>query len=320
MILLTGGSGFVGQALINNKNIQSLGTTVVGRRPNTSLSNNIRQIVIGDFLPSTEWSSHVSGIDTVIHLAGRVHVMHETASDPLSEFRKTNTASTLNLASQAASSGVRRFIFLSSIKVNGEFSQPGNPFTPDDTHIPTDPYGLSKFEAEQGLRKLANQTGMEVVIIRPPLVYGPGVSGNFLSMIEWLQYGYPLPLGSIHNKRSFVALDNLIDLIITCIHNPVAANQTFLVSDGEDLSTTELLRRTGFAFERPVRLMPVPVRLLKLGAKFLGKLATAQRLLDSLQVDISKTRDLLDWEPCVTIDEALKKTAKAYLQDKYSSG
>ena len=308
MLLLTGGSGFVGQALTNNQTIQSLGITVVGRRPNISLSSNIRQITIGDFLPSTEWSRYLPGIDTVIHLAARVHVISETASDPLAEFRKTNTASTLNLASQAAASGVSRFIFLSSIKVIGEFSQPGKPFTSDDINIPTDPYGLSKFEAEQGLRKLANQTGMEVVIIRPPLIYGPGVKANFLEMMRWLDKGVPLPLGAINNKRSLVALENLVDLIITCIDHPAAANQTFLAGDGEDLSTTELLSRISKALGKPARLIPVPERLLKIGLNAVGKKDIAQRLCGSLQVDISKAKDLLGWEPPVSVDDGLKKT------------
>lgn len=183
------------------------------------------------------------GHGVVIHSAARVHVMDEQSADPLAEFRKMNVDGTLNLARQAAAAGVRRFIFISSIKVNGEGTVLGKPYTAMDTPSPQDPYGISKMEAEQGLRQIAQDTGMEVVIIRPVLVYGPGVKANFRSMVNWMNKGVPLPLGSIYNKRSMVALDNLVDLVVTCIDHPAAANQTFLESDGEDLSTTEMLRR-----------------------------------------------------------------------------
>lgn len=221
-----------------------------------------------------------------------------------------NVAGTLNLARQAASAGVERFVFLSSIKVNGEQTRPGQRFNPDDQPVPEDPYGMSKWEAELGLRKVAEESGMEVVIIRPPLVYGPGVKGNFASIQRLVARGLPLPLGAIHNKRSLVALDNLIDLIITCVDHPAAANQVFLVSDGEDLSTSELLRRVGSAMGRPARLLPVPSALIYLGATILGKKAIAQRLLGSLQVDISKARDLLDWDPPISVDEGLRRCLK----------
>jgi len=242
--------------------------------------------------------------------------MHETANDPLAEFRKVNVDGTLNLARQAAAAGVRRFIFISSIKVNGEGSALGAPYLADAKPAPADPYGISKMEAEQGLRALAAETGMEVVIIRPVLVYGPGVKANFRSMMSWLNKGVPLPLGAIHNQRSLVALDNLVDLIVTCIDHPAAANQTFLVSDGEDLSTTELLRRMGAALGKPARLLPVPAFMLQAGAALLGKRDMAQRLCGSLQVDISKTRELLNWTPPVSVDQALAKTAAHFLHDQ----
>jgi nucleoside-diphosphate-sugar epimerase len=245
-----------------------------------------------------------------MHIAARVHVMNERAGDPLAEFRRVNVDGTLNLARQAASAGANRFVFVSSIKVNGESTTETQPFTAADTPAPQDPYGISKMEAEQGLRQIAAETGMEVVIVRPPLVYGPGVKANFASMMRAVQRGLPLPLGSVtHNRRSFVALDNLVDLLITCIDHPAAANQTFLVSDGEDLSTTDLLRRLGQALNKPARLFPVPPSLLQLGANLLGKGDMAQRLLGNLQVDISHTRNTLNWTPPISVDEGLRRAA-----------
>jgi nucleoside-diphosphate-sugar epimerase len=235
--------------------------------------------------------------------------MKDVASDPLAEFREINVAGTLNLARQAALHGVKRFIYISSIKVNGEQTAAGHPFTPSDTPNPSGPYGISKFEAEDGLRQIAEQTGMEAVIIRPVLVYGPGVKGNFLSMMRWLRNGIPLPLGAIHNARSLVALDNLIDLIVSCLRHPAAANQTFLVSDGEDLSTTELLKRTAAAMGINVRLIPVPAPIIQAGITLLGNRDIARRLCGSLQVDIGKTRELLNWTPPVAIDEGLRRAA-----------
>jgi nucleoside-diphosphate-sugar epimerase len=245
----------------------------------------------------------------MVHLAARVHVMRDESLDPLSEFRKSNVEGTLRLATQVAQARVKRFIFISSVKVNGEQTQAGHPFRADDLPAPQDPYGISKLEAEVGLREIARQTGMEVVIIRPPLVYGPGVKANFASMVKWLQRGVPLPLGAVHNQRSLVALDNLVDLIITCIDHPAAANQTFLVSDGEDVSTTELLRRMAAALKAPARLIPVPQYLLEWGATLAGKQAVSQRLFSSLQVDIMSTRKLLGWAPPVSLDQGLAQVA-----------
>lgn len=268
-------------------------------------------LVVGDLGPDTQWNSALRDVNTVIHLAARVHVMCDNAADPLAEFRRVNVAGTLNLARQAVAAGTKRFIFISTIKVNGEETTLGRPFTSSDLPDPQDAYGISKHEAEECLRQLAEETGLEVVIIRPPLVYGPGVKGNFHSMMRWINKGVPLPLGAIHNQRSLIALDTLVDFIITCIDHPAAANQTFLVADGEDLSTTDLLRRVGQAMGKPARLIPVPMSVLKIGARLLGKQSMAQRLCGNLQVDISKAREVLGWSPPVSVDEGLRRAVRA---------
>jgi nucleoside-diphosphate-sugar epimerase len=233
--------------------------------------------------------------------------MHESSADPLAAFRAVNVEGTLNLARQAAAGGVKRFVFVSSVKVNGEETELDQPFNEDDEPCPIDPYGISKMEAEQGLRQLSADTGMEVVIIRPPLVYGPGVKANFAALIRAVQRGWPLPLGALYNQRSLVALDNLVDFIVTCITHPQAANQTFLVSDGQDRSTTELLRSMAQAARVPARLLPVPVWALQAGASLLGKGDSVQRLCGNLQVDISKARNLLGWVPPVSVEEGLRR-------------
>lgn len=312
-VLLTGASGFVGNRLLLALLRRGCRVRAPLRRRLENDSPQLEQWHLNRDLSQQDWREALVGQRVVIHTAARVHVMDERALDPLAEFRRVNVVGTLNLARQAAAADVKRFIYLSSIKVNGEFTQPGRAFTADDPPAPIDPYGVSKQEAEDGLRQIAQSTGMEVVIIRPPLVYGPGVKANFLSMMRWLYKGIPLPLGAINNRRSLVALDNLVDLIVTCIDHPAAANQTFLAGDGEDLSTTELLRRMGAALGRPARLIPVPPALLSAGATMLGKRAVSQRLLGSLQVDISKTRALLGWTPPVSVDEALRKTAAHFL-------
>lgn len=315
-VLVTGASGFVGRAVWLRLNGMS-GVTAVGsvRRAGVFAEPGASPVTVGALSAQTDWSAALAGVHAVVHTAARVHVMQEAATDPLEEFRRVNVQGTLNLARQAAAVGARRFVFVSSIKVNGEATQLGRPFTADDAPAPLDAYGVSKMEAEQGLREIALQTGMEVVIIRPPLVYGPGVKANFAAMMRWLRRGVPLPLGAIHNQRSLVALDNLVDLIVTCLTHPAAANQTFLVSDGEDVSTTELLRRMGQAMGRPARLVPVPAGLLKLAATMVGKRDVAQRLCGSLQVDIGKTRRLLDWTPPLSLDQGLRKAAEGYVRE-----
>ncbi len=282
------------------------------RRPSVDFSSNVLSVQVGDLSANTDWSAALVGVKVVIHAAGRAHVLNDVADDPLAEFRHVNVRGTLALAQQAVQAGVKRFIFISSIGVNG--NQSSRPFTVEDVPSPAEPYAVSKYEAELALHQLATETGIEVVIIRPPLVYGPNAPGNFNRLIKIVSSGVPLPLGATRNRRSLVALDNLVDLIATCVDHPAAANQTFLVSDGEDLSTTELLRRMGSALGKPARLLPVPCWMLEAGAAMLGKRALSQRLCGSLQVDISKTRELLNWTPPVSVDEALHKTAKHFLE------
>ncbi len=311
-ILLTGATGFVGLALTQALLQRGYLPKATVRNISTNLPTTVQQIYLGDLLPTTNWKTSCTDIDTIIHLAARAHILKEQISNPLAAFQETNTAATLNLAQQAAETGVRRFIFISSIGVNGNQTF-NTPFTAEDNPSPKEPYAISKYEAEIGLREIASQTGMEIVIIRPPLVYGPNAPGNFARFIKAAASSLPLPLGSIHNQRSFVAIENLVDLITLCIDHPAATNQTFLVSDGEDLSTTYLLRRLGSALNKPARLLPVPQVMLTTALHLLGKETIAQRLCRNLQVDISKTCDLLGWQPIISVDEALQKTAHAWL-------
>ncbi|WP_447742104.1 UDP-glucose 4-epimerase family protein [Pseudomonas laurentiana] len=311
-VFLTGASGFVGSAIL--RRLVSDGTPVIAavRQGNLAPSPLVRSVQFQAFEQESDWGGALAECDVVVHSAARVHVMNDTETDPLAAFRRVNVEGTLALARQAVAAGVKRFVFISSIKVNGEGTQPGKPYSANDTPQPQDPYGISKLEAETALQALARESGLEVVIVRPVLVYGPGVKANFLNMMRWLDRGIPLPFGAINNRRSLVALDNLVDLVVTCISHEAAANQVFLVSDGEDLSTTQLLRRMGRALGRPARLLPVPAGLLSASAKALGKGSLSQRLCGSLQVDINKTRDLLGWHPPVSVDTALQAAARHY--------
>ena len=316
-ILVTGGSGFVGKALLERLAGNPVwATRALVRKPPVQRVQAVDYRLFTELSAIDATSKHLEQVDTVIHLASRVHVMHETAEDPLAEFRRVNVEGTLALARTAIAAGVRRFVFVSSVKVNGETTDGRLPFLADEAPAPLDPYGISKREAEDGLRLLATQSALEVVIVRPVLVYGPGVKANFHNMMKWLSKGVPLPFGAIHNKRSLVALDNLVDLLVTCIDHPAAANQTFLASDGEDLSTTQLLQRLGRALGKPARLLPVPDALIKGAAKLAGKGGLSQRLCGSLQVDIAKNRELLGWVPPLDVDQALRATANNFLKEQ----
>jgi UDP-4-keto-D-QuiNAc 4-reductase len=313
-VLVTGASGLVGAAAVAHFAARDWKVIAQSR-------SDLHSIIA---LPSVEklkldierLAQHPTALhtcDAIIHTAARVHQVRELASNPLAEYRRVNTGLTLALARAAAAQGVKRFVFISSIKVNGEWTASGKPFTADDTPAPVDPYGISKHEAEIGLREIAQQTSLEVVIVRPPLVYGPGVRANFLTMMRWLQHGIPLPLGAIYNQRSLVALDNLLDLLHVCATHPAAANQTFLASDGQDVSTTELLQALAHALNRSPRLVPVPQAWLERTLGLLGRAAIAQRLCGDLAVDITKTCQLLQWTPPLTLAEGLRATAEHFL-------
>ncbi|EJN00850.1 SDR family oxidoreductase [Herbaspirillum sp. YR522] len=318
-VLVTGASGFVGGALCAhlrshpNMRVRAAVRTATHQVLGT---DDPAQVLVSALDAGTDWTDALDGIDVVVHCAARVHVMKESVRDPMAEFRRVNVEGTLQLARQAQAAGVKRFVLVSSIKVNGESTLPGRPFLADDLPHPADPYGLSKLEAEQGLLRLAKDDAMEVVIVRPVLVYGPGVKANFLAMMRWLDRGIPVPLGAIvHNRRSMVAIANLVDLLTTCMVHPAAAGQVFLAADGEDLSTTELLRRVAKALDRPARLLPLPYTWLEAAARMLGRPGVAQRLCGSLQADITKNRTVLGWSPTISVDAALARTAAHYRRD-----
>ena len=314
-VLITGASGFVGAAVAAR--LVQLGcpnTRAAVRRAYTQLPLGVEGCVVPTLATDTDWTSALAGIDSVVHAAARVHVMRESATDPLDAFRRVNVEGTLNLARQAAQAGVRRFVFISSIKVNGEVTEPGRPFRADDEPAPQDAYGVSKLEAEVGLRALAEITGMEVVIIRPVLVYGPGVRANFQALMSLVNKGVPLPFGRTSNRRSLVALDNLVDLVCTCLEHPAAAHQTFLVSDGEAVSTAGLVRAMATALGKKPRLLDVPLPWMSRVAQAVGQGAVPQRLFESLEVDIDKNRQLLGWEPSTRMADALLATARAYVE------
>ncbi|KAE9638931.1 SDR family oxidoreductase [Pseudomonas sp. PB103] len=309
-VLVTGATGFVGEALVFRLLRDKVFTPVAAVRGETRLAGLCPVVAFG--LDENSPLPPLEDVDVVVHCAARVHVMNEVAADPLAAFRQVNVEGTARLARHAAKSGVKRFIFISSIKVNGEATLPGAPFSADDAPAPVDPYGISKREAEDALRQISQDTGMEVVIIRPPLIYGPGVKANFLNMMRWLERGIPLPFGAINNRRSLVAIGNLIDLITVCIKHPAAGGHVFLVSDAQDLSTTQLLRRMAGALNVKPRLLPLPSSLMTVGAALIGRQDLAQRLCGSLQVDIGKTQAILGWLPAISVDQALRNTAGHY--------
>jgi len=307
-VLITGATGFVGaQLLALLKHEQGWDITATVRLPDQIAPDGIRTVVVPDLNDATDWLDALSGVETVVHCAAQAQLgMH--AGDALAVCRRTNAHATCRLASQAIGAGVRRFVYISTAKVHGESGR----FHEADVLSAQDPYGISKMEAEQGLWELTKGSDMEVVVIRPPLVYGPGVKGNFATMVHWVRKGYPLPFGAVDNQRSLVALDNLVDFIALCAdrtRSPRAGNQVFLISDGEDVSTPELLQRVARAYGVPSRLWPVPTAWLRLAARLLGQSAAADRLLGSLVVDSRKARDCLGWRPVVTMEDQLRKMA-----------
>ncbi|MHB1091303.1 UDP-glucose 4-epimerase family protein [Thiobacillus sp.] len=303
--MVTGATGFVGVAL--SARLTASAYRIVPAVRNKS--GLLHEVVVGNLNVSTDWRSALADCDTVVHLAARVHVMADPAKDPLALYRETNTEATLNLAHQAANAGVKRFVFVSTIKVNGEGREA--PYREIDVPVPEDAYAISKWEAEQGLRRIAQETGLEVVILRPPLVYGQGVKANFLHLMKTVHKGWPLPLGAIHNKRSLLYLGNFIDAIQLCVEHPAAAGQTFLLDDGKAVSTPDLVRAVAHAMGRPARLLPMPVGVLRLAGGLLGKREAVERLTGSLFVDSSAIRTRLGWTPPFSMAAGLAATVAA---------
>lgn len=315
LTLVTGSNGFIGHAVCN----QALRSGIPIRatvRNHHSKSDYPDALVVGDLSGSTDWSQALHNVDVVIHLAARAHELSTNEEQARVEYRRVNTDGTLSLGRQSAAAGVRRFVYLSSIGVNGNLTEDA-PFNEMSVPYPHDLYSRSKLEAEEGLLAIAEETGLEVVIIRPPLVYGPRAKGSFASLVKWIHRGIPLPLGSVQNQRSLVALDNLVDFILLCSdpeRSPRAANEIFLLSDGEDVSTSQLLSKVALAYGVSPRLLPVPAKFIELVARLLGQGALAERLLGSLVVDSSKARELLEWTPKVSMDDQLREMA---LYDPY---
>lgn len=313
-VLVTGASGFLGGAILARILADARHSPLGAIRDKRGrMPEPVKAFVVGSISPDLDWSSALEGVDVVIHTAARAHVLNEGALDPAREYKMVNVAGMVNLASQAMVAGVQRFIFISSIGVNG--NKNSAPFVENDRPNPAEPYAISKLEAEQELVQLVQGANMQSVIIRPPLVYGPGAPGNFNRLMSVLWRGVPLPLGAVHNQRSFVGLDNLVDLIVTCIDHPKAENQIFLAADREVLSTSDLLRRIGLALGKPARLIPVPEPVLMMGAILLGKRSLALQLLGSLRVDISKAKEVLGWRPPVSLDEGIRRTADVWVRE-----
>ena len=312
-VLVTGANGFVGSVLVPELSSRGFDVGQLVRDKKYQDNLKIKSFCIDDLDDLVDLTEPLKDVDVVIHLAARVHVMTDKNIDPLAEYRRVNVESTMNLARQAASLGVKRFIFVSSVKVNGELTEKGLLFKADDNPNPKDPYGISKWEAESALMKLSKGSGMEVVVVRPPLVYGPGVRANFSSMMTWLYKSIPLPFGSVDNRRSLVFIDNLVDLLIRVIDHPKAAGDVFLVSDDHDVSTTVLLKSMSYALGKKAKLIPVPLFLLKIIFNITGKASLSQRLLGSLRLDISKTKKLLNWTPPVSFEDGIEKTARSFL-------
>lgn len=317
MILITGSNGFLGSHLIETLKCRELSLLDRGE---ANLHKNFPYLS-AEINSFDDYSSALNGCKTVVHCAARVHIMDDKVENPLALYREANTAGTMNLARQAIASGVERFVFVSSIKVNGEGTSFGKPFSSADAYSPKDDYGLSKAEAEIELFEITKNTGMEVVIVRPTLVYGPGVKANFAALMNLVSKGIPLPFGCItHNKRSLVSVDNLVNLIVTCVEHPKAANQVFLVSDDYDLSTSEMVREMSAALGKSTWQLPVPLWCYKLTGKLINKSDVMDRLIGSLQVDITHTKETLNWSPPQTLKDGFKKTAEAFLQSTKING
>lgn len=312
LVLVTGANGFVGRAVVDRLVANAVPVRAAVRRVGAAFPVPVAIVETGEIDAATRWGAALDGVAAVVHCAARVHRLRDRASDPLAAFRAVNREGTVNLAKQAAAAGARRFVFISSIGVNGAETF-GRPFNANDAAAPHSPYAVSKHEAELALAGIAAATGLGVTVLRPPLVYGPNAPGNFATLLRAVHRGWPLPFGAIHNRRSFVAIDNLVDLIALVLRHEAAPGKTFLVSDGEDLSTTELLRRTAHALGRSSRLIPVPAPWLRAAAALLGRSELGQRLCGSLQVDISATREALGWQPPVAVNAALVTTAQHFL-------
>jgi nucleoside-diphosphate-sugar epimerase len=306
VIAVTGASGFVGQRVVEDLERRGHVVISVVRNPLTPLARTVR--LVDDIGAQTDWVGALEGVEVIVHCAARAHVMDEQV-DPLPLYRTVNVEGTRRLAEQAAQHGVKRIVYLSSVKASGECSLPGRPLKVFDVPIPEDAYGVSKREAELALLDVGANTGLDIVIIRPPLIYGPGVKGNFLRLMGAIARGWPLPLGALNNRRSMVSLTNLTDLVGVCVAAPNAAGRTFFVSDGEDLSTAALARRIGAALGRPARLFPVPAAMLSMLAGMAGKSAEIERLVGNLQVDLTDVRSSLAWSPPQTVDQGLRETA-----------
>lgn len=309
-VLITGANGFIGQALCPVMSQSGLSVRSVVRKKDNRLVIHCETIEVGDIGPQTDWQKALTGVDTIVHLAGRAHIMNDKSDDSLGVFRKVNVFGTERLARTAAFAGVKRFIFVSSIKVNGEGI--ARPYTENDSFKPQDAYGISKMEAEQALACIASETGMQMVILRLPLVYGPGVKANFKNLIKLAASGMPLPFKGINNRRSFIYLGNLVGAIITCVIHPKAAGETFMVSDGQDISTPDLIRMIAFAMNKKPLLFYLHPGILNMLCKIFAKDAVARKLTGSLFIDSSKIRNLLGWKPPFSLEEGIKETVRHY--------
>lgn len=314
-IVLTGASGFLGKGIMNT--LKVIGRhTVIGITRSTTVGASEAGFTISNIDSLTDWTDGLQGADVIIHTAARVHIMNDLPLDNLAEYRKVNVDGTINLANQAIKAKVKRFIFISSIKVNGESTTGLPAFTEKDDSYPLDPYGISKMEAEEGLLKISQDTSMEIVIIRPPLVYGPGVKANFFSLMKLANTSIPLPFGAVRNARSMVYVGNLVDFIVKCVDHPAAANQVFLISDGDDVSLSELMRLLRLAMVKSICLIPVPASLFRAVGLIIGKSAVVERLVGSLQIDSSKAQELLNWQPPYTVEQGIKATVDEFLKSR----